>query len=170
MWRQIRTQGLAFNYDLRIHPGEGLLYFGLTKSTLVAAAYREAMQVVQHYLAGEEEWEEELIEAAHCSLLFELLEKEKCTSDVALWSLLTYHRGIDTSYTRKLLEKVAAVTLPDVIRVGKQYLSALFDPAASKLAICCHPSKVEETVNAFKEFNRNLQVVASLDDSSFARY
>lgn len=170
MWRQIRTQGLAFNYDLRIHPGEGLLYFGLTKSTLVAAAYREAMQIVQHYLAGEEEWEEELIEAAHCSLLFELLEKEKCTSDVALWSLLTYHRGIDTSYTRKLLEKVAAVTLPDVIRVGKQYLSALFDPAASKLAICCHPSKVEETVNAFKEFNRNLQVVASLDDSSFARY
>lgn len=52
---------------------------------------------------------------------------------------------------RKLLEKVAAVTLPDMIRVGKQYLSALFDPAASKLAICCHPSKVEETVNAFKE-------------------
>lgn len=170
MWRQIRSQGLSFNYDLRIHPGEGLLYFGLTKSTQVAVAYREAMQIVQRHLTGEEEWEEELIEAAHSSLMFELLEKEKCASDVARWSLLAYHRGIDFGYNRNLLEKVAAVTLPDIIRVGKQYLSALFAPAASKLAICCHSSKVEETVNAFKEFNRNLQVVTSLDDSIFARY
>lgn len=170
MWRQIRGQGLSYNYNLYVRPSEGLLYFVLTKSTLVAAAYREAMQIVQRHLAGKEEWDEELVEAAHSSLMFELIEKEKCVNEVALQSLLAYHRGIDTSYTRNLLERVAAVTLPDMIRVGKQYLSSLFNPAASRLAICCHPSKVEDTVNAFKEFNRSLQVVTSLDDCIFAQY
>ncbi|XP_077543701.1 uncharacterized protein LOC144155876 [Haemaphysalis longicornis] len=170
MWRQIRGQGLSYNYNLHVRPSEGLLYFVLTKSTLVAAAYREAMHMVQRHLAGDEEWDEELVEAARSSLMFELIEKEKGVSEVALQSLLAYHRNIDTNYTRNLLEKVAAVTLPDMIRVGKQYLSSVFDPAASRLAICCHPSKVEDTVNAFKEFNRSLQVVTSLDDSIFARY
>lgn len=170
MWRQIRGQGLSYNYNLHVRPSEGLLYFVLTKSTLVVAAYREAMHMVQRHLATDEEWDEDLVEAARSSLMFELIEKEKAVSEVALQSLLAYHRGIDTSYTRDLLEKVAMVTLPDMIRVGKQYLSSLFDPAASRLAICCHPSKVEDTVNAFKEFNRSLQVVTSLDDSIFARY
>ncbi|XP_050051775.1 uncharacterized protein C05D11.1-like [Dermacentor andersoni] len=170
MWRQIRGQGLSYNYDLQLRPCDGLLYFVLTKSTLVAAAYREAMQIVQRHAAGEEEWDEELLEASRSSLMFEIIEKEKYVNEVALQSMLSYLRGIDMSYTRTLLEKVAKVKLADMVRVGKQYLSSLFDPTVSKLAICCHPSKVDDTVAAFKEFRRNLTVVTSLDDSIFAKY
>ncbi|XP_049519861.1 uncharacterized protein C05D11.1-like [Dermacentor silvarum] len=170
MWRQIRGQGLSYNYDLQLRPCDGLLYFVLTKSTLVAAAYREAMQIVQRHATGEEEWDEELLEASRSSLMFEIIEKEKYVNEVALQSMLSYLRGIDMSYTRTLLEKVAQVKLQDMVRVGKQYLSSLFDPAVSKLAICCHPSKVDDTVAAFKEFRRNLTVVTSLEDSIFAKY
>uniref|UniRef100_A0A224ZBQ4 Zn dependent peptidase n=1 Tax=Rhipicephalus zambeziensis TaxID=60191 RepID=A0A224ZBQ4_9ACAR len=170
MWRQIRGQGLSYNYDLQLRPCDGLLYFVLTKSTLVASAYREAMQIVQRHIAGEEEWDEELLEASRSSLMFELIEKEKYVNEVALQSMLSYLRGIDMSYTKTLLEKVAQVKLPDMVRVGKKYLSTLFDPAVSKLAICCHPSKVDDTVAAFKEFRRNLTVISSLDDSIFAKY
>uniref|UniRef100_A0A1E1XGZ8 Putative zn-dependent peptidase n=1 Tax=Amblyomma aureolatum TaxID=187763 RepID=A0A1E1XGZ8_9ACAR len=170
MWRQIRGQGLSYNYDLHIRPCDGLLYFVLTKSTLVSAAYREAMQIVQRHVAGEEEWDEELVEASRSSLMFEIIEKEKYVNEVALQSMLAYHRGIDMSYTRTLLEKVAAVKLADMVRVGKQYLSSLFNPATSKLVICCHPSKVNDIVAAFKEFQRNLTIVTSLDDSTFAKY
>lgn len=58
---------------------------------------------------------------------------------------------IQVEYYRVLLEKVNAVKLDDLVRVGKKYLSPLFDPAQSRLAICCHPSKVDDTVHAFKE-------------------
>lgn len=170
MWRQIRGQGLSYNYDLHIRPCDGLLYFMLTKSTLVSAAYREAMQIVQRHVAGEEEWDEELFESSRSSLMFEIIEKEKYVNEVALRSLLAYHRGIDMSFTRTLLEKVAAVKVADMIRVGKQYMSSLFNPTTSKLVICCHPSKVDDIVAAFKEFQRNLTVVTSLDDSAFAKY
>lgn len=46
MWRQIRGQGLSYNYNLFVRPCDGLLYFCLTKSSLVAAAYGEALQIV----------------------------------------------------------------------------------------------------------------------------
>ncbi|KAG0434837.1 hypothetical protein HPB47_018841 [Ixodes persulcatus] len=151
MWRQIRGQGLSYNYNLFVRPCDGLLYFCLTKSSLVAAAYGEALQIVERHLSGEEEWDEELLESSRSSLMFEVVEKEKSVNEVALQSLLAYHRGIDMSHTRLLLERVAAVSLSDLLRVGRQYLRPLFDPATSKLAICCHPSKVEDTVAAFKE-------------------
>ncbi|CAN7993566.1 unnamed protein product [Ixodes hexagonus] len=170
MWRQIRGQGLSYSYDLFIRPCDGLLYFCLTKSTLVSAAYKEALQIIQRHIGGEEEWDEELLESSRSSLMFEIIEKEKSVNEVALQSMLAYHRGIDMTYTRSLLEKVAAVSMDDLVRVGKQYLSPLFDPAASKLAICCHPSKVDDTVTAFKEFSRNLVVLPSLDDSFVAKY
>jgi len=38
------------------------------------------------------------------------------------------------------------VTIDDLRRVGSQYISSLFDPAKSKVVICCHPTKVDETV------------------------
>lgn len=170
MWRQIRGQGLSYNYNLFVRPCDGLLYFCLTKSSLVAAAYGEALQIVERHLSGEEEWDEELLESSRSSLMFEVVEKEKSVNEVALQSLLAYHRGIDMSHTRLLLERVAAVSLSDLLRVGRQYLRPLFDPATSKLAICCHPSKVEDTVAAFKEFSRNLVVLPSLEDSFVAKY
>ena len=47
---------------------------------------------------------------------------------------------------RRLLQKIANVTIDDLHRVGSQYIAALFDPAKSKVVICCHPMKVNETV------------------------
>jgi len=47
---------------------------------------------------------------------------------------------------RRLLQKIPAVTVEDLRRVGSQYMAMLFDPTRSKVVICCHPTKVDETV------------------------
>lgn len=170
MWRQIRGQGLAYSYNLYVKPCEGHLYFALTKATLVGAAYKEAMTIVQRHLSGEEEWDAGLLESSISSLMFEEIEQEKSVNEVALQSLLAYRRGLDMNYTRMLLEKIAAVKVDDMVRVGKKYLTPLFDPAASRLAICCHPSKVQDTVTHFAEMSRKLVVIPSLEDSFLANY
>ena len=54
--------------------------------------------------------------------------------------------------SRSLLAKVSRVTLADLIRVGQTYVAALFDPTQSSVAICCHPSKVEEIKEEFKRY------------------
>ena len=55
--------------------------------------------------------------------------------------------------SRSLLAKVSQVTLPDLIRVGRTYVTPLFDPTQSSVAICCHPSKVEEIKEEFKRYD-----------------
>jgi len=50
------------------------------------------------------------------------------------------------SWCRQLLQKIPNVTTDDLQRVGCQYFACLFDPTRSKVAICCHPTKVDETV------------------------
>ena len=44
------------------------------------------------------------------------------------------------------------MTLADLIRVGRTYVTPLFDPTQSSVAICCHPSKVEEIKEEFKRY------------------
>ena len=44
------------------------------------------------------------------------------------------------------------MTLADLIRVGRTYVTPLFDSTQSSVAICCHPSKVEEIKEEFKRY------------------
>ena len=53
---------------------------------------------------------------------------------------------------RKLLRQVSEITIDDIKRVGPLYVPALFDTKKSWLAVCCHPSKVDEIVAGFKEY------------------
>ena len=52
---------------------------------------------------------------------------------------------------RVLINNIAKVTLADMKRVGEKYIAPVFDPNRSRVAICCHPTKVEEIVQGFKE-------------------
>ena len=53
------------------------------------------------------------------------------------------------SSSRTLLDKISQVTLADLLRVGREYVAPLFDPARSSFAVCCHPSKVDEIREEF---------------------
>lgn len=50
------------------------------------------------------------------------------------------------------MEKIAKVTTDDLKRVGPKYLAPLFDASLVRVSVCCHPTKVEEICNQFKEY------------------
>jgi hypothetical protein len=53
---------------------------------------------------------------------------------------------------RTLLNLIHKVTVDELNRVGKKYLSALFDSKRIKTAIVSVPAKAEQIVEAFKRY------------------
>ena len=68
-----------------------------------------------------------------------------CIANRADVPLLTHY--CQCHVCRRLLQKIPSVTVDELRRVGSQYVASLFDAARSKVAVCCHPTKVDETVS-----------------------
>ena len=151
MWRQIRGSGLSYHYSLNLVISEGLLFFSLFKATQLVSAYKEAFNIVKKHVDGQEKWSDSLLESSKSSLIFDLIQREKSVSGLSFESMLCYYRQVDIDYNKQLIKQVSKVTFDDLQRVGLTYLLPLFDSNESKCSICCHPSKVNEIINGFKE-------------------
>jgi Zn-dependent M16 (insulinase) family peptidase len=104
--------------------------------------------------------------ACKSSLIFNIIEEEETPSHASVQSILSYLRGIEHGYNRKIIQMIPKVTVEDLQRIGPKYLAPLFDPARSKVAICCHPSKVEEICRELQSsVTKELTVIESLDDA-----
>ncbi|XP_064616831.1 uncharacterized protein C05D11.1-like [Liolophura sinensis] len=166
MWRQIRGLGLSYHYSIYTVPETGQLYFILSKSTHIISAYKQGKDIVLGYADGRTPFSEVELESSRSSLIFEIIESEKTASSVSMESMLSYFTGVDHNYNKELMEKIAKVTIDDLKRVGPKYLAPLFEPSQFRVSVCCHPTKVEEICNEFKELGVELKVLPSLDDSS----
>jgi Zn-dependent M16 (insulinase) family peptidase len=164
MWRQIRGKGYAYGYTMMVKPHEGLLYLVFSRATNVVGAYMEAKEIILNQI-NKEEWDNNLIDSARSSLIFELIEKEKTIGSVIGLSVISYFQQVDFTYNRTLLNLIHKVTVDELNRVGKKYLSALFDSKRIKTAIVSVPAKAEQIVEAFKSVNIDLTVYSSLEES-----
>ena len=162
MWRQIRGAGLAYGYGINLSTGKGQLYFTLYKSTHPVKAYEEGKRIIMSHVSGEEAWDPLQVEAAKSSLIFELIEKEKSIGDVVTQSLISFFRGVDRDYNRRLLELVNQVTIEDMNRVGREYLAQLFHDN-TRTAVVCNPSKVQEYSQLFTTGGLTFQTLTSVD-------
>ncbi|GAB1870040.1 hypothetical protein CAJAP_11119 [Camponotus japonicus] len=169
MWRLIRGQGLSYGYSIYPKPNEGLLYLTLFKATNAVAAYKETKSIVEAHLAGDK-WEKLLYESAKSSLIFEIIEQEKTIGDIVTQSLLSYFRNVPHDYNHQMVRRIAAVTMDDVTRVAALYLKPLFDPKKCKTTIVCHPSKVAEIGEAFKEMSQNLKLYNCLEETYLSEW
>jgi Zn-dependent M16 (insulinase) family peptidase len=166
MWKQIRGQGLSYHYRMYMKPETGLLYFILAKSSHLVDAYKEAYKIVNDFLNGSTVFSELELTACKSSLIFNIIEEEETPSHASVQSILSYLRGIEHGYNRKIIQMIPKVTVEDLQRIGPKYLAPLFDPARSKVAICCHPSKVEEICRELQSsVTKELTVIESLDDA-----
>jgi Zn-dependent M16 (insulinase) family peptidase len=163
MWKQVRGLGLAYHYNIYINVQEGLLYFVLYKSTHLFKAYLESQKIIDGFLLEDVEFDPVQLESAISSTIFEIVEDEDSVFDAATQSLLSEFRQVDHNYNRELMAKVSNVTEADLTRVAQSYIKPLFEPTKSCCAICCNPSKVDETTTSFKEMGRELKVISSLD-------
>ncbi|XP_015601715.1 uncharacterized protein C05D11.1 [Cephus cinctus] len=164
MWRQVRGQGLAYSYSIFPKPHDGLLYLTFYRAANVVAAYRESKSIIEAHLSGDK-WERLLYESAKSSLIFEMIEKRMSIGDVVTESLLCYFQNITHEYDYQMVQRISAVTLEDMSRVGSQYIKRLFDPKECKTAIVCHASKAAEITEGFKQFNLELKLYNTLEES-----
>lgn len=88
-WRQIRGQGLAYSYNMFINLPEQLLYFTLFKATNVVGAFKQFKLITEAQLLPSATWENELLESAKSSLIYEFIEREKSIDDVVLQNFVS---------------------------------------------------------------------------------
>lgn len=166
LWRQLRGLGLSYHYSIQLSPHDGLMYFLLYKSSHLFAAYSKAVEIVNRYLNGDEEFEENLFDSAKSSLIFEFIKREKSAAGKSMQSLLAYLRDLDVNFNKDLIKRVASVTRDDLRRVGPKYLRPLFEDEGRRVVACCNTSKVEEVVQSFATANCCLKQI-NIDDTNF---
>ncbi|KAK6619201.1 hypothetical protein RUM44_003583 [Polyplax serrata] len=164
LWRQIRGQGLSYSYNITFKPNEGLLYLTFYRSTNVFASYKETKRILQGYLEEGTKFEETLLDSAKSSLIFEIIDAEKCISDVVLESILSYFKKVDHNYNKNLVSKVSQVTADQLLEVGRKYISPLFS-SDSKVSIVCHPSKAAEIAENFRQMDVEVNIHKSLEET-----
>uniref|UniRef100_A0A6G1SHK4 Uncharacterized protein C05D11.1 n=1 Tax=Aceria tosichella TaxID=561515 RepID=A0A6G1SHK4_9ACAR len=166
LWRQIRGLGLSYHYSIHLSPSDGLIFFILYKSTQLVAAYNKTVEIVDRFLKGEEEFEDNLFESAKSSLIFEFIKREKSAAGKSMQSLVAYLRNLDIDFNRELIKKVARVTKDDLRRVGPLYLKPLFEDPERRTVVCCHPTKMDEITKGMSTANCMVEPL-SLDKDSF---
>ncbi len=151
MWRKLRGEGLVYGYNLSVNVNQGTLVLGLTKSTHPDKAFEAALKLLHEPLEEGFVWDEQQLEAAKSSLIFEEVEALQSVAGVveeALFNLL-YRESQD--FKRSLMERILSVTISDLNRVGKKLVRRFLSPEESSTVVVCRPSKVSKVE---QDFNR----------------
>ncbi|KAH9645203.1 hypothetical protein HF086_005748 [Spodoptera exigua] len=166
MWRLIRGCGLSYGYFIRMAANEGKLIFSLYRASNAVAAYNKAKSILQDYL-NDPKFDDDLFASAKSTVLFEVVEEEKCPADVVKHSLMHYLNREPPTYNSDLIKAIAAVTPEAAHAAAAKWLPTLFDTEQGKLAIVCHPTKVNDMNTAFEKMNVKLDVYESMEASHF---
>jgi len=76
----------------------------LYRATNVVAAYKETKIIIEGQLNKNSTWDKTLLESARSSLIFELIEKEKCIGDLVVQSLLSSFKKVPCEYSRLIIK------------------------------------------------------------------
>ncbi|KAF5295450.1 hypothetical protein FQA39_LY13111 [Lamprigera yunnana] len=168
LWKQIRGKGYAYGYSISLRVHEGTLCLSFSSATNVVGAYKETSDIVLKQIETRV-WDTTLFESAKCSLIYEFIQNEESIGSVVFHSLQTYFYGVGYEYNRTLLRLIDEVTIDDLNRVGEKYFAQLFDPKKVTTAIVCDSSKAKEIATDFKQFDIDLTVYSSLEESFLAQ-
>lgn len=81
-------------------PNEGLLYLTFYRSTNVTSSYKEAKSIIENYLKSDIEYEKTLFDSAKSSMIFEIIDLEKCIVEVFNQSVLSYCKKVDHNFNK----------------------------------------------------------------------
>lgn len=158
LYRQVRGTGLSYHYDIQASVGDGLMYFTLYKSTQLVQAYATVAKIINSHMDGSEEIQDDLLESAKSTSIFEIIRREKSAADKSLQSLLCYVKNLNINYNRDFIKKVAAVTKEDLRRVGPM-IKKLFEDPERRTAVCCHPNNIDQICKGLETYGNHLSKV-----------
>ncbi|KAK7070200.1 hypothetical protein SK128_011894, partial [Halocaridina rubra] len=98
MWRGIRGKGLAYEYAMTLLPTEGTITLKLARAAQLTDAYIEALNIINNHINGSTSWDDDLLESARSSLIYEVIDREAVVADVVQQSLLAYFRRVPHTY------------------------------------------------------------------------
>lgn len=163
MWKKIRKS--SYGYNVVPRPNEGLIVFTLYKATNMYEAFKDAKQIVEAQAAEGSEFDSTLLDSAKSSLIFEIIEREKTVGDLVQQAMLNSFKGVSKDYNKNLVDQISTITVDDLRRVGEKYLKQMFKASTAKIAIVCHPERVDAVKTQFEEFGHNLMESSSLETS-----
>lgn len=163
MWKKIRKN--SYGYNVMPRPNDGTIVFSLYRATNIYEAFKDAKTIMEAQLEDDSVFEDTLLESAKSSLIFEIIQREKTVGDLVVQTMLNSFKGVPATYNKDLVEKVTDVSVSDLRRVGSKYFKKMFQASNSKVAIVCHPDKVESVKQQFEEFGHNLKQSLSLESS-----
>lgn len=155
LYRRLRGLGLSYSYSIYINASNGLLHLTLYRSSQLIEAYSETKKIVYRIIEGEDDFDDNSLQAAKSSLIFEFIRREKSAAGRSMQSLVAYLRNQDIDFNRQLINKVATVTKEDLREIGPKYLRDLFESQNRRTVVCCNPTKVETLTNDLSKFNLN---------------
>ncbi|KAI9173167.1 hypothetical protein H9P43_007298 [Blastocladiella emersonii ATCC 22665] len=166
-WKSIRGAGLAYGASLSVDPNSGLVSLSIYRAANVVLAYERARDIVNEVLAETDPHkalDPALLDAAKASIVYSVIAREESPRDAAAESFtahaLAANGGTSAErYTQWLVQQIDQVTAEDAMRVCREYLPRLFDPATALLVGVTGPSKLEDTVAGFKRLGIEFTVV-----------
>ncbi|XP_011314165.1 uncharacterized protein C05D11.1 [Fopius arisanus] len=164
MWKQVRGQGLAYSFNICARPNEGLMYLTFYASANIVGAYKETKAIIESHILNDL-WERTLYDSAKSSLIFEIVEREKSVGDTVSQSLLSYFKNVSHDYNRQMVKKIYTVGFKSLSQMAKKYIKPLFESDHCRTVVVCHPSKIAEVSEAFKNYSQNLEMYTSLENS-----
>ncbi|KAJ1495583.1 Metalloenzyme, LuxS/M16 peptidase-like protein [Baffinella frigidus] len=163
MWRLIRGQGLAYGFSLYGAAEEGLVYFSLMRASNLPKAFAEARRLVGSFADGTTLIDPIALENAVASVVSSVVSREQTVASCGMQAMMSALRDAPPGYNQRVLGNVQAVTSEDVLRVLRQYLIQVFDPAFATLAITTNVNKLPEVVSGFKEAGWDVTQVDSIE-------
>eukprot|EP00455_Lapot_gusevi_P047984 TRINITY_DN6579_c0_g1_i20.p1 TRINITY_DN6579_c0_g1~~TRINITY_DN6579_c0_g1_i20.p1 ORF type:complete len:207 (+),score=66.62 TRINITY_DN6579_c0_g1_i20:193-813(+) len=162
LWKTIRGRGLSYNYYMYVSPDDGLMYFGLAKSSDIVAAYQEATKIVNNYANQVTPIDPLALQAAKSSLVFEVISEADTISAAAQQSFRNYLRAVPADHQLHVLAHIQQLDTDHVLQAFQEILR-LFNAAQSHLVMTSNPANQEEILRGFQELQRPVRLYESVD-------
>lgn len=163
IYKKIRSS--SYGYEKSAKPNEGLINLTLYYSTNIFEAFKVVKETIEGELEASNEFDESLLESARSSLVFDVLEGVIMIGNLVEEAVANSFKCVPLNYNQLLVGKIMKVSVDDLRRVGEKYLAKMFHPGSARIAIVCHPDKVEIIKKQFEEFGHNLKPSMSLENS-----
>lgn len=168
MYDEVRGSGLTYGVSLSLSVTEGRITLSFSRTSRMVEAFSAVQGILKRYSEDSDTWDPTLLDSARGSMIYSWTEKEETVEHMLSQTVKAYMRGTDTKHNRGFIKELAGTSTERIKKLASRLLPAFLDSNATQTAIVCNPAAVAELVEEFKQFNIELNVIESLEDSFLA--
>ena len=153
----IRSAGLAYTVALEARRSSGQLHLSLGRSADIVAAFSVASRTVLGQVEADA-WEENALQQAKNSLMFELLVNRESTVEQAVTSAVVSSLTGSREEAKQLLTAIEMLEEEEV-RLMAGMLTNLFNTSLSRTSLVCDADMLQSVVGGFANLGVHVEVL-----------